>query len=639
MAQALRPVYEMQGSRVLFLFFVLAAIGLPRFATAEEILLVGDSHLQGAFGATLESELVRAQHKVRRVSGCGISAVHLVHPVPVPCAAAPSPSSNATFVDRGEAMPDLAQAARGANLVVVNLGTNQYLSRNLDSYVGTIAAKAKSGGARCQWVGPPDLGTEELRERMRAIDAELSRITAKHGCAYVSSLKLTRYPERQGLDGVHYPNPEASRWAEAVAAELGGRKSASVLRLDAAMYLRGQGGRSSLGVVPKGTELRLDSSFLRAHFGGAPDAEDVQALIRNPEAYGLRAERIYVPSTRRYESHYLYPVEFTNARGTPMKGFVALHFADLLRKIQYAPSVSPKRVDPPSLAAPSLAPDSAQECAREIAESGLHAGTSSDIRDLLAHIEEEQQETRNLWAEYEDFARRFYRNHGHKAHKGMDPEWEARNLRAQYLKDLIEEFGQEKASLMLAAVTAWGEAGRREKKNEQLADLAAVLKVIENRASTKFSSNRGAESLLASLGIPKSEQNERLKAILARLQFSVWNLPNLPKKDQVNPSLVQILGFNPDSGHGPSVEKMRLAFEAQEKMGSGKIRFRGAFGNPDVRHYLADYFEARTAWASQNPDKKIADPIVRVTNDDGSAEDVNVNDFRTPKHLFYGGLR
>ena len=113
--------------------------------------------------------------------------------------------------------------------------------------------------------------------------------------------------------------------------------------------------------------------------------------------------------------------------------------------------------------------------------------------------------------------------------------------------------------MQIASLTGFGESPYRNSEATQIAEISAVLKVIENRATSNFRSN---SRTLRDIGV--SEKLEpRLSTLLADWQFSVWN-------DKDN-RLVRMLNFNPDNADKLTSKKMALAFEEAEEQRDDSI--------------------------------------------------------------------
>jgi hypothetical protein len=148
--------------------------------------------------------------------------------------------------------------------------------------------------------------------------------------------------------------------------------------------------------------------------------------------------------------------------------------------------------------------------------------------------------------------------------------------------------------------------------------LAAIMKVVENRTNAKFSHR---SRVLRDIGISESA-NPRITNILADWQFSAWN-------DRDN-SLARILNFNPEKSDASTREKMRLSFEAQQKMQDSEITFVGGMNNTRVLHYHANYVTPNWARRSNRID-------AALINVDGTT--VNLSQQSGARHIFYSGVR
>lgn len=199
------------------------ALVLPAAAepSGRRILVLGDSHVAGPFGAALARKLAGSGRSVDAYGACGASPSWFLP-------GQGRTSSCGTWVKHGAHEDRRAQATPAVtnvlgddvDLVVIVLGTNMADWRTGGvgdlSSAGTLAHHAMMRGARCVWVGPPPipgypslplykgpLNYDQLNEGLKAQ-------LAGH-CAYAQS--TTPY---SGTDGIHYDRGGAERWAEQV---------------------------------------------------------------------------------------------------------------------------------------------------------------------------------------------------------------------------------------------------------------------------------------------------------------------------------------------------------------------------------------------------------------------------------------
>lgn len=203
----------------------------------NRLVLIGDSHVVGAFGKRLDYRL-RAADKRRlvdvhascgaepswslpdrpdggRVSHCGTwTKRHLELP---PYAVEESTEPRST--------PRIAELLRpGApTTVIVALGTNMAdwkiaaLKPDLAA-AGDLARAIAASGARCIWIGPPDargeLDADTARRLWIRLDESL-RAEVAFSCSYLTSRTIY-----EGRDGIHYAPAAARAWADQVHASL-----------------------------------------------------------------------------------------------------------------------------------------------------------------------------------------------------------------------------------------------------------------------------------------------------------------------------------------------------------------------------------------------------------------------------------
>lgn len=231
--------------RNLLVFILSLCAGLCRAAGKPPgILLVGDSHVVGQFGTTLD-ELLRAarpQATVETYGSCGSSPSwflpggrnsghattcgyyahryldgklveerELSHPAPL-------------LGELLESKPAVVILALGSNLIDwEKAGDPAHRIGNADS-AGTMAHAVIDSGALCLWIGPADkTGPPKLkidravsRQIVLQLNEELKRQT-RGLCRYIDSRVVY-----EGPDGKHYSSEAGKRWAGEIFAELEG---------------------------------------------------------------------------------------------------------------------------------------------------------------------------------------------------------------------------------------------------------------------------------------------------------------------------------------------------------------------------------------------------------------------------------
>ncbi|MBI5247268.1 MAG: hypothetical protein HY923_08805 [Elusimicrobia bacterium] len=227
-----------------------AALAAPSVAS-ETILVVGDSHTVGAFGAHIDEAL-------RAVRGNRVATYGVCSSRPQSYLSESAHGCGHVFrdfdkkppskwlgsrvykelrkvkgVDKEVEMvktPELGQLLTDhtPSTVIVALGSN--IPINGASVAKTLALIHKAGAA-CLWVGPPDM-RRPTKDEVDAVYATLAKnkvdasvtmeAAKKDGCRLIDSREFSylRYPEKDG-DGTHYMGkltPLAAKWGDDAAA-------------------------------------------------------------------------------------------------------------------------------------------------------------------------------------------------------------------------------------------------------------------------------------------------------------------------------------------------------------------------------------------------------------------------------------
>lgn len=130
----------------------------------------------------------------------------------------PNVSSHATptlksLVDEGN--PDY---------VVIALGTNQLGDNSKDSEksVRDLIAVATAKGAKCMWVGPPEVGSQAIgAKNLKSFYDMLDRVERDTGCRKIDSRKPrtdNKYVDKKYH--VHYENQKGTDWGTATGTEI-----------------------------------------------------------------------------------------------------------------------------------------------------------------------------------------------------------------------------------------------------------------------------------------------------------------------------------------------------------------------------------------------------------------------------------
>lgn len=383
---------------------------------------------------------------------------------------------------------------------------------------------------------------------------------------------------------------------------------------------------SNLGnpqIVEVGSKISIDPNFLLEHLGTAtPSQEQVQRLLLNPGEISkdrVVTRRFLDSYTRKPTNDYFFPVTVQTKSGKIKTGSMALHAYNRtgMVELKRADGTDISQHQSPELTAQmkSLIDQNRTDTEAQTGCSDCAAKTQPQtqaLADVARSLDASAKSSSNpLWEKFQNFARDFA-----KANKQISRSSGGHHKRL-YVKAMIEKFGEKDTGMILAALTGFGEAPYRSSSATQIAEVAAVLKVIENRADNHFRSN---SRTLRDIGISETA-DARLTSILADWQFSAWN-------DKDN-NLRRILNFNPDNADSLTKRGLALSFEAQSLMQKGKVEFIGKMNDSKLHHYHANYVNPNWNKASQ----RVNTPTIKV---DGI--EVDLSKQKGARHIFYSGI-
>jgi hypothetical protein len=375
-------------------------------------------------------------------------------------------------------------------------------------------------------------------------------------------------------------------------------------------------------IIDSGAEISIDPNYLLKMLGTEkPTQEQVQRLLLDPgeASKGQISTRAFRDANNATaKNDYFFPVLIKTKKGESKTGEMALSFynrtgaLDIKRTDGADPTLFQSRQTTAQIRdlivqnlpteSASLSRDCEPAAARPtqaIAELNRAIGTAS------------VNSSNQLWSKYKEFTKEFT-----ATNKNIKKS-NAALMKRLYIKRLIEKFGQKDAGTMLAAITAFAEAPNRDNANAQIAEMSAVLKVVDNRANNGA---RGRSRTLRDIGLT-DRVDSKLKAILADWQFSAWN-------DNDN-NLLRILNYNADSSDAMTKRKMSFAFESQKLIQEGKVEFMGRMNDPKLQHYHANYVNPNWSRSTNRVDQ----PTIKV---DGVPVDLSKQ--RGARHVFYAGI-
>ena len=374
--------------------------------------------------------------------------------------------------------------------------------------------------------------------------------------------------------------------------------------------------------IDEGADITIDPEFLKRNLGtDSPTADQMQRFMLNPGEYsrGKVGAESFRSTNGRRGFDYFFPVTVRSPNHEPRTGKLALQFYSRNGQLEMirpsdapAPTAQTNALRRTLIAQNRTPTTQAETCEACRAAALANApGPTPNMKDIRTAIETSARAPSNtLFSRYQAFARGFTARNGRvtKANAGY--------MKRKYIKELIDTFGEQEAGSILTALTGFAEAPSRASRVSQVAEISAIMKVIENRARNGYR-NSNSRTLR---DIGDNNPDPRTAAILQDWQFSAWN-------DRDN-MLTRILNLNPDSGETEANRRVAMAFEAQQMMASGQVEFVGRLNDPRMQHYHANY--VYPAWAGQGT--RIA-AIVKVN---GVIVDLSAQ--RGARHLFYTGV-
>jgi hypothetical protein len=346
----------------------------------------------------------------------------------------------------------------------------------------------------------------------------------------------------------------------------------------------------------------------------------MQRLLINPgEASRGRivTESFYNSYTKRRSNDYFFPVTITTKSGEVKTGKIALnaYMRMGLVSLTRTDGADPRRFQSRQTTEQvqgliDINKTEGQPC--DSCDPVVPPIDSRPITELARAIETGYTTSGNdLWTKYTTYAREF------TAANPNITRARAGHYKRMFIAGLVEKYGALEAGRILAPLTGFAEAPHRSSADTQVAEIAAVLRVIDNRARVNFRSN---SRTLRDIGISESA-DARMSNILADWQFSAWN-------DRDN-NLIRMINFNPDTADIGTKRKMMLAFDAQKMMDAGQVQFIGRMNDPRMYHYHANYVNPNWDRASA----RVAAATVRV-----NGETIDITRQRGARHIFYVGI-
>lgn len=188
---------------------------------ANTVLVIGDSHIVGPFGQTLDALLRKEGHEVATFGSCGSIAKWWFSGKDTTCGYLEKNLNGESIEMIRKETPLITTLLKELkpDEVILEFGAN-YFSFPSDQFVKNdlmkIIDEIKSSGANCFFVTNPD------SRKLKAHQPRLTRLITEavgEQCTLFNSLKVTNYPEVGG-DGIHYSfkggKDIANKWAQEV---------------------------------------------------------------------------------------------------------------------------------------------------------------------------------------------------------------------------------------------------------------------------------------------------------------------------------------------------------------------------------------------------------------------------------------
>ncbi len=165
---------------------------------ALTILLIGDSHLQGQMGKTLQSQLAQ-KNTVHLYAVCGSHLKGWIQGGQKGCQNQGQTVSVKSLV--AQLKPDL---------VIYSLGTNSIL--NPASLIEKEVQNLSNIPTKCLWIGPPAMAKFNASILANFYHSLVNGLAP--GCGMVDSEVITQYPPAG--DGLHYWGQYAKDWGQSI---------------------------------------------------------------------------------------------------------------------------------------------------------------------------------------------------------------------------------------------------------------------------------------------------------------------------------------------------------------------------------------------------------------------------------------
>jgi len=190
-------------------------------------LVIGDSHVFGAFGAALDKSLrARPGRQVWTYGSCGSSPMSWIRGMETPCGGYEHPEGKPVHKTlehyRTPAIEDLLRTIRPQHTIVI-MGAN-FLRYSVSTapHIRQLAEILTTQGSACTWVGPPEIPdrttTEDERMRYHKSVERLYRILTTETADKCTLLDARKMGIRawDTVDNIHVGPVAAQKWSAEV---------------------------------------------------------------------------------------------------------------------------------------------------------------------------------------------------------------------------------------------------------------------------------------------------------------------------------------------------------------------------------------------------------------------------------------
>lgn len=190
---------------------------------ASTMLMITDSHGEGTFGSEMVHLAESNGSSISVYAVGGTNAIDWVNGLQAKWGYWEHHTGHQDIRSMAQVTPRLEELVKKHNpdAVLVELGTNQIWNEFTaadKADILKIVSIINDSGAKCYWVGPPDLRlSEDYLVKFKQVKEMLTNELPQKNCQIFKSWEFTHYPALGG-DGIHYDGELkeiAANWARA----------------------------------------------------------------------------------------------------------------------------------------------------------------------------------------------------------------------------------------------------------------------------------------------------------------------------------------------------------------------------------------------------------------------------------------